>query len=129
MRIPRGRFEEAATMWRQAQLNRRRRRSAICRGPAGCDNASTRTMTPGENDFNPPNVYLSPCPIPKTVILIAVGVKGCSALSPDPLGETSPTHLSAPCRIVGMSDKSSLITKFRFVIFIPGDCAGSMGIR
>jgi len=33
-------------MWRQARLNRRRRRSAICRGPAGCDHASTRTMTP-----------------------------------------------------------------------------------
>jgi hypothetical protein len=62
-------------MRRQPQLNRRAVRSAICRRLAGYDHAQHEDDEAGERVISIPNVQLPPCPIPKTVILIAVGVR------------------------------------------------------
>jgi hypothetical protein len=54
MRIRPGRIEEATMMCRQAQLNRGGHRSAVCRGPAGCDHAKHEDDDAGERAISIP---------------------------------------------------------------------------
>ena len=89
MRIPPGRIEEAAMMWRQLNSTVGAVDQRFVAARPGATMQGTRTMTPVEERFNPRTLAVA-LPNTEDSNTDCGRVKGRSGLSPDPLGETSP---------------------------------------